>query len=141
MLRDALKNLIAHRRRLMATAIAVMLGVSFMAGTLVLTDTVTHTFNSLFATVYKGTDAVVREQSAFSGVQNTGAQRGRVSPPGITGGSFMLGIIQGCKMTLASGRASFSWTSRAPTTPTLATSTASSPFASSAKSAYCRSRN
>jgi putative ABC transport system permease protein len=100
-LRDALKNLIAHRRRLMATAIAVMLGVSFMAGTLVLTDTVTHTFNSLFATVYKGTDAVVREQSAFSGVQNTGAQRGRVDAsllpqleavPGVAAGE---GVVEG----------------------------------------------
>ena len=78
MLRDAFKNLVAHRRRLIATALAVMLGVSFMAGTLVLTDTVTHTFNSLFATVYKGTDAVVRQQAKFTGVQNTGAQRGRV---------------------------------------------------------------
>jgi putative ABC transport system permease protein len=79
MLRDAFKNLVAHRRRLTATAIAVMLGVAFMAGTLVLTDTVTHTFNNLFATVYKGTDAVVREQATFTGVQNAGAQRGRVA--------------------------------------------------------------
>jgi putative ABC transport system permease protein len=99
--RDALKNLLAHRRRLMATAIAVMLGVSFMAGTLVLTDTVTHTFNNLFATVYKGTDAVVREQAAFSGIQNTGAQRGRVDAsllpqleyaPGVAAGE---GVVEG----------------------------------------------
>jgi putative ABC transport system permease protein len=101
MLRDALKNLLAHRRRLMATAIAVMLGVAFMAGTLVLTDTVTHTFNSLFATVYKGTDAVVRQQAAFTGVQNTGAQRGRVdasllprleSAPGVAASE---GVVEG----------------------------------------------
>jgi putative ABC transport system permease protein len=101
MLRDALKNLVAHRRRLVATAIAVMLGVSFMAGTLVLTDTVTHTFNSLFATVYKGTDAVVRQQATFNGVQNTGAQRGRVdasllpqleSAPGVAAAE---GVVEG----------------------------------------------
>jgi putative ABC transport system permease protein len=101
MLRDALRNLVAHRRRLMATAIAVMLGVSFMAGTLVLTDTVTHTFNSLFATVYKGTDAVVREVATFNGIQNTGAQRGRVdasllpqleSAPGVAAGE---GVVEG----------------------------------------------
>jgi putative ABC transport system permease protein len=107
-LRDALKNLIAHRRRLMATAIAVMLGVSFMAGTLVLTDTVTHTFNDLFATVYKGTDAVVREQAAFSGVQNTGAQRGRVDAsllpqlqavPGVAAGE---GVVEGYARIIAS---------------------------------------
>ena len=35
----ALQGLIAHRFRLFATALAVMLGVAFTAGTLVLTDT------------------------------------------------------------------------------------------------------
>jgi putative ABC transport system permease protein len=78
MLRTAWKNLIAHRVRLFATAMAVTLGVAFMAGTLVLTDTVTHTFNSLFASVYKGTDVVVRSKAVFSGPQNSGDQRGRV---------------------------------------------------------------
>src|SRR3974377_815009 len=78
MFQAALANLIAHRRRLWATFLAITLGVSFMAGTLVLTDTVTSTFNNLFATVYRGTDAVVRGVSAFSGVQNSGAQRAPV---------------------------------------------------------------
>jgi putative ABC transport system permease protein len=77
-LRVSLKSLWARKFRLFATALAVVLGVAFMAGTLVLTDTVTRTFNNLFANVYKGTDAVVRGQSAFNGPQNTGAQRPRV---------------------------------------------------------------
>src|SRR5579859_5302157 len=78
MLRTAFKSLLAHRIRFLATALAVTLGVSFMAGTLVLTDTVSRTFNGLFATVYRGTDAVVRAKAAFNGVQNTGEQRARV---------------------------------------------------------------
>ncbi|HET9076995.1 MAG TPA: FtsX-like permease family protein [Acidimicrobiales bacterium] len=78
MLRIALKSLWARKIRLFTTALAVVLGVAFMAGTLVLTDTVTRTFDSLFATVYKGTDAVVRGQSEFNGPQNTGAQRPRI---------------------------------------------------------------
>jgi putative ABC transport system permease protein len=79
MFRTAIKNILAHRLRLFATALAVTLGVSFMAGTLVLTDTVTSTFNGLFADVYHGTDAVVRAKAAFNGANNTGEQRARVS--------------------------------------------------------------
>jgi putative ABC transport system permease protein len=78
MFRTAFKSLLAHRTRLFATALAVTLGVSFMAGTLVLTDTVSKTFNGLFENVYSGTSAVVRAKAAFNGVQNSGAQRGRV---------------------------------------------------------------
>jgi putative ABC transport system permease protein len=78
MLKVALKGLFARKVRLATTALAVVLGVAFMAGTLVLTDTVNRTFNNLFATVYKGTDAVVRDHAVFTGPQNTGTQRGRV---------------------------------------------------------------
>jgi putative ABC transport system permease protein len=75
MLRTSFKNLLARRRRLMATALAIVIGVSFVAGTLVLTDTIGRTFTGLFSTVYKGTSAVVRAQAAFEGIQNSGAQR------------------------------------------------------------------
>lgn len=78
MLRITLKSLFARKVRLMTSALAVVLGVAFMAGTLVLTDTVTRTFDNLFASVYKGTDAVVRDRAAFTGPQNSGTQRGRV---------------------------------------------------------------
>lgn len=78
MLRTSVKNLLARRRRLMATALAILIGVSFVAGTLVLTDTIGRTFNGLFATVYKGTSAAVRTEAAFNGIQNSGAQRAPV---------------------------------------------------------------
>jgi putative ABC transport system permease protein len=57
----ALRNLWAHKLRLIATALSITLGVAFMAGTLVLTATMRKTFDNLFADVYRGTDAVVRE--------------------------------------------------------------------------------
>ena len=47
MLRTALKGLLAHKLRLLTTALAVTLGVSLMSGTLVLTDTMQQTFNNL----------------------------------------------------------------------------------------------
>src|SRR3954451_18533762 len=78
MIRTTLKGLLAHKFRLMTTALAVMLGVAFMAGTFVLTDTVNKTFDDLFASVYRGTDAFVRTEASFNGVQNTGVQRGRI---------------------------------------------------------------
>src|SRR3954447_13227593 len=78
MIRTALKNLLAHKLRLLTTALAVTLGVALTAGTLVLTDTMTRTFDNLFANVYKGTDAMVRAKAAFEGPQGTGIQRGRV---------------------------------------------------------------
>src|ERR687883_280543 len=78
MLQLTLKGLMARKRRLVTTALAVMLGVAFMAGTLVLTDTIGKTFDNLFADVYKNTDAIVRAKAAFEGPQGSGEQRGRV---------------------------------------------------------------
>jgi putative ABC transport system permease protein len=59
-------GLLARKFRLFATALAVTLGVAFMAGTMVLTDTIGNTFNNLSSGVYKGTDAEVRAKAAFS---------------------------------------------------------------------------
>ncbi|MGW1794280.1 ABC transporter permease [Streptomyces tubercidicus] len=40
MLRTALRNVLAHKARLMMTALAVLLGVAFVAGTLIFSDTI-----------------------------------------------------------------------------------------------------
>jgi putative ABC transport system permease protein len=75
-LRTTFKSLAAHKFRLFATSLAVMLGVAFMAGTLVLTDTIQKTFDDLFSDIYDDTDAVVRAEGAFdsAGIE----QRGRL---------------------------------------------------------------
>ena len=73
-----LKGLLAHKFRLFATALAVTLGVAFMAGTLVLTDTVNKTFDDLWGNVYANTDVVVRGEAVFDGGAFVGVQRGRV---------------------------------------------------------------
>ena len=78
MWRTASRNLLAHKRRLLTTGLAVMLGVAFMTGTLVLADTITRTFKDLFADVYKGTDAIVRAEAAFKDPNGFADQRGRV---------------------------------------------------------------
>ncbi len=76
MFRLTLRELAAKKLRLMTTAIAVMLGVAFMAGTLVLTATITKTFDGLFADGYAGTDAYVRGTSQIDA--EFGAQRPRL---------------------------------------------------------------
>jgi len=55
MLHVTWKGLLAHKIRLATTAIAVLIGVAFMAGTLVLTATISKTFDGLFTDSYAGT--------------------------------------------------------------------------------------
>ena len=54
------KELAAHKLRLLTTAFAIMLGVAFMSGTFILTDTIGATFDSVLADVDAGVDAYVR---------------------------------------------------------------------------------
>jgi putative ABC transport system permease protein len=58
--RMAIKTTLANKRRLVGTALSVIIGIAFLAGTFVFTDTIKRTFDNLFADVYKNTDAVVR---------------------------------------------------------------------------------
>jgi putative ABC transport system permease protein len=75
MFRVIASGLLARKFRLFATALAVTLGVAFMAGTMVLTDTIGHTFNDLSTGVYKGTDAEVRAKAAFNGPSMGGGEQ------------------------------------------------------------------
>jgi putative ABC transport system permease protein len=56
----SLKGLWAHKRRLVGTCAAVLLGVAFLAGTLTLTDTMRASFDDAFAQGNAGTAALVR---------------------------------------------------------------------------------
>ena len=62
-----IRSLRAHKLRLLLTGLAVTLGVAFMAGTMVLTDTIQKTFRELFADVNAGTDAYVRGSESIAG--------------------------------------------------------------------------
>ncbi|MCM2390216.1 ABC transporter permease [Streptomyces albipurpureus] len=54
MFRTALRNVLAHKARLLMTALAVMLGVAFVSGTLVFTDTLSSAFSKQSAKSYDG---------------------------------------------------------------------------------------
>src|SRR5260370_37907359 len=55
-----LKGLLAHKLRLALTALAIVLGVTFISGTFVLTDTLQNTFSTLFGNIYQKIDFQVR---------------------------------------------------------------------------------
>jgi putative ABC transport system permease protein len=69
MRKATLKGLMAHKLRLAATALAIVLGVSFVSGTYVLTDTITASFDNLFKQVTEGIDVAVRSEETFGGFE------------------------------------------------------------------------
>ncbi|CAM5646917.1 ABC transporter permease OS=Streptomyces alboniger OX=132473 GN=CP975_14205 PE=3 SV=1 [Streptomyces alboniger] len=58
--RLSVSSLRSHRRRFAGTFLAVFLGVAFLAGTLVMGDTLRANFDTMFGNATSGTDAVVR---------------------------------------------------------------------------------
>jgi putative ABC transport system permease protein len=65
MFRVALKGLLGHKLRFALTTLAVVLGVTFVAGAFVLTDTMERAFDDLLGTVYETADVYVRGASSF----------------------------------------------------------------------------
>jgi putative ABC transport system permease protein len=64
--RLSVSSLRAHKRRFAGTFLAVFLGVAFLAGTLVMGDTLRASFDSMFGSATSGTDAVVRSADAIT---------------------------------------------------------------------------
>ncbi|MFV8182917.1 ABC transporter permease [Streptomyces sp. AF1B] len=64
--RLSVSSLRAHKRRFAGTFFAVFLGVAFLAGTLVMGDTLRASFDSMFGSATSGTDAVVRSADAIT---------------------------------------------------------------------------
>ncbi|MGW1490534.1 ABC transporter permease [Streptomyces sp. NPDC002402] len=65
-LRISLNSLRAHKRRFAGTFTAVLLGVAFLAGTLIMGDTLRGSFDTMFASANGGTDAVVRNSNVVT---------------------------------------------------------------------------
>jgi putative ABC transport system permease protein len=78
----ALRNLAAHKLRLGLTALAVILGVAFVAGTMIFSATMTRTIVDLFTQSSQGTDAVVRPADALG---DSASQDPRISVKPIPG--------------------------------------------------------
>ncbi|MFE0101119.1 ABC transporter permease [Streptomyces sp. NPDC059009] len=64
--RISLASLRGHKRRFAGTFLAVLLGVAFLAGTLVMGDTLRASFDTMFGNATSGTDAVVRSADTIT---------------------------------------------------------------------------
>jgi len=68
--RVAIRSLFSRKLRTALTAFAIVLGVAMVSGTFVLTDSISKAFDTIFASVYVGTDATITGKSAFDLDQN-----------------------------------------------------------------------
>ena len=78
MFKSTVRGMLAHKLRLALTTASIALGVAFLAGTLILTDTMKLAFEQLFGKVSAGTDAVVRQEAAFDQGGGVGLSRGPI---------------------------------------------------------------
>jgi putative ABC transport system permease protein len=69
-----IRNLNAHRVRMLLTVTSVMLGTAFVAGSFVFTGTLKSSFDKIFATADAGVDARVQPKHGY----DPGVPRGLV---------------------------------------------------------------
>src|ERR687898_2402420 len=67
MTRMALRGLLARKLRTALTGFAVVIGVAFVAGTFIFTDTINASFTDLFERVSKGVDVDVTAKQPVEG--------------------------------------------------------------------------
>ncbi|WP_433262209.1 ABC transporter permease [Actinosynnema sp. CS-041913] len=79
MLKATLKSVLARKLRLVLSGLAVVLGVMFVSGSFVLTDTLDRSFKSLFTTIYTDVDVQVALKPKIEGDDQDGALAGTLS--------------------------------------------------------------
>jgi putative ABC transport system permease protein len=78
--RAALRSLMARKVRLLLTGLSVVLGVGFVAGTYVLTDTMTQAFDDLIETSTIGIDVIVQGEQEFESPNGPGSEERQPMP-------------------------------------------------------------
>src|ERR1700676_4964661 len=85
MLGVSLRSLLSHKLRLALTTIAVILGVSFVAGTFILTDTINATFTSIFNAANAGVAVTVHGHKIAGEGSGIGGARNQPVPTSLLG--------------------------------------------------------
>jgi putative ABC transport system permease protein len=76
-----IKGLLARKLRLALTALAIVLGVTFVSGTLILTDTLDHTFDNLIGNAYQHISFQIRGKAPFGNNNTAAAANGTSRKP------------------------------------------------------------
>ncbi|GGW29810.1 ABC transporter [Streptomyces lucensis JCM 4490] len=100
MFRTALRNVLAHKARLLMTVLAVMLGVAFVSGTLVFTNTISDAYQKSSAKGFDRVDVAVQPEYQDSEGDKVG-KRAELSralldrAAGVPGAASATGVVTG----------------------------------------------
>src|SRR4051794_12716730 len=96
MLRATLKSLLSRKVRLILSGLAVVLGVMFVSGSFVLTDTMGRSFDQLFASVYTEIDVQVHAATGTDNPETPATvPADRLTPVrATTGVASAIGVVQ-----------------------------------------------
>ncbi|MBX9245618.1 FtsX-like permease family protein [Actinotalea ferrariae] len=75
-----LRDVVAHRARFALTLLAVVLAVTFVSGSLLLTDTSDHLLDEQFGTAAAGVDLTVRDAAVFGAAMGVEVDRDPLGP-------------------------------------------------------------
>ncbi|MEU6406024.1 FtsX-like permease family protein [Streptomyces sp. NPDC046985] len=100
MFRTALRTVLAHKARLLMTVLAVMLGVAFVSGTLVFTDTVSDAYQHSSARGFDHVDVAVRPRHQDAGGERPGraaelTQADLERSARVPGAASAVGVVRG----------------------------------------------
>lgn len=111
MLRLVVKQTMAHRGRLLLTFAAITLGVTFVVGTLVLTDTSREVFDDQFRDASTEVDIVIRDAVAFDAAMGVEVERDPLDAELTTRTAALPGVgrtipvVKGTGLLIADGKA------------------------------------
>ncbi|MEU0434213.1 FtsX-like permease family protein [Streptomyces sp. NPDC006290] len=100
MFRTALRNVFAHKARLLMTVLAVLLGVAFVSGTLVFTNTISDAYQKSSAKGFDQVDVAIHPESAADTGDTVGRTHKLTQPlldkaAKVPGAASAIGVVNG----------------------------------------------
>jgi putative ABC transport system permease protein len=128
MSRLGVRNASAHLGRLLLTAVAVLLGVTFVAGSLVLTTTSQRVLDQQFRTATSGADLAVRRAVSFDAAMGIEVARDPVPQSAVEAARAVPGVAQVQPVTRGQGLLTVDGRAVVPSGASLLESWAPAPF-------------